>query len=56
MRRKQTADDKSRELTEWYKQPLGQRLLEAEQELLDEVLPELFGRSEERRVGKECRL
>lgn len=43
MRRKQTADDKSCELIEWYKQPLGQSLLEAEQELLDEVLPELFG-------------
>ncbi|MBN4078803.1 methyltransferase domain-containing protein [Gammaproteobacteria bacterium AH-315-C21] len=43
MKRKQTVGKKCKELTDWYKQPLGQRLLEAEQELLDEVLPELFG-------------
>ncbi len=43
MKRKQTVDEKSRALTRWYQQPLGQRLLDAEQDLLDQVLPELFG-------------
>lgn len=41
--RAQTADKKSEALVEWYKQPLGQRLLESEQRLLDDVLPQLFG-------------
>ncbi len=43
MKRVQSAQTKSRVLVDWYKQPLGQRLLDAEQRLLDEVLPELFG-------------
>jgi len=43
VKRKQTVEEKSRALTRWYQQPLGQRLLNAEQDLLDQVLPELFG-------------
>lgn len=37
------ADEKCKALVQWYKQPLGQRLLESEQALLDRVLPDLFG-------------
>lgn len=43
MKIRQTAEQKCKALTQWYQQPLGQRLLETEQALLDQVLPDLFG-------------
>ncbi len=43
MKIKQSAETKCKALVQWYQQPLGKRLLDIEQTLLDQVLPDLFG-------------